>query len=67
MTSLYVQSIPVMTKYLRNLSSILNKGKAFADEKGMSHKEMLEFRLISDMRGYLPPLLPPFTLPTNNP
>ncbi|KAB5525668.1 hypothetical protein GE09DRAFT_1293192 [Coniochaeta sp. 2T2.1] len=51
MTSLYVQSIPVMTKYLRNLSHLLNKGKAFADQKGMSHKDMLEFRLISDMRG----------------
>ncbi|OIW23429.1 hypothetical protein CONLIGDRAFT_664503 [Coniochaeta ligniaria NRRL 30616] len=51
MTSLYLQSVPVMTKYLRNLSALLNKGKAFADQKEMKHTEMLEFRLIADMRG----------------
>jgi hypothetical protein len=51
MSSLYIQSIPVITKYLRNLSGIVDKGKAFADEKGMKHEEILEFRLIADMRG----------------
>lgn len=51
MTSLYLQSIPVLTKYLRNLSALLDKGRAFADQKNMKHEEMLEFRLIADMRG----------------
>lgn len=51
MTSLYLQSVPVLTKYLRNLSALLDKGRTFADQKNMKHEEMLEFRLISDMRG----------------
>lgn len=51
MSSLYVQTVPVMTKYLRNLAGLLNIGAKFADEKGMPHAEMLEFRLIADMRG----------------
>lgn len=51
MTSLYLQSVPVTIKYLRNFSALLDKGRAFADEKGMKHEEMLKFRLISDMQG----------------
>ncbi|KAH8911646.1 hypothetical protein BR93DRAFT_973253 [Coniochaeta sp. PMI_546] len=51
MTSLYLQSIPVMTKYLRNLSALLNKGRTFADQKEIKYEEILEFRLIADMRG----------------
>lgn len=59
MSSLYVQSIPVLTKYLRNLSHLLDKGKAFAEAKGMKHEEMLEFRLVADMRGYGETIPPP--------
>jgi hypothetical protein len=51
MSSLYIQSVPVTIKYLRNLSVLLDKGRAFADEKEMKHEEMLKFRLISDMQG----------------
>ena len=50
MTSLYKQSIPVFIKYLNNLSHILTKSEQYATEKGMAHKEMLEFRLRDDMR-----------------
>jgi hypothetical protein len=51
MTSLYKQSIPVLIKYLKGLSGLLQKAEKFANEKGMKHDEMLTFRLISDMRG----------------
>jgi uncharacterized protein len=47
--SLYEASIPVFTRALRNLSAILDKGRAFADEKGMPHSELLEARLFEDM------------------
>jgi hypothetical protein len=40
-----------MAKYLKGLSALLVKGQAFADQKPMSHEDMLTFRLISDMRG----------------
>ncbi|KAK0717417.1 hypothetical protein B0T26DRAFT_709867 [Lasiosphaeria miniovina] len=51
MTSLYKQSVPVFVKYLRGLSGLLEKGEKFANEKGMKHDEMLNFRLVPDMRG----------------
>lgn len=51
MTSLYQQSIPVLVKYLNNLSGIIEKGRQFADEKGMKHEELITFRLAPDMRG----------------
>jgi hypothetical protein len=47
--SLYEASIPVFVRGLRNLSAILDKGRAFADEKGIPHSELLEARLIEDM------------------
>lgn len=50
--TLYLQTVPVMIKYLRNLSGIVAKGEKFCDEKGISHEEMLNFRLVEDMRGY---------------
>lgn len=53
MTSLYNQSIPVLTKFLRNLSFILKKAADHADAKGMKHEEILKFRLIEDMRPYV--------------
>jgi hypothetical protein len=51
MTSLYKQSIPVFTKYLKNLSAIVKKGQAYADEKSIKHEDVLKYRLISDMQG----------------
>jgi hypothetical protein len=50
MSSLYNQSIPVMIKYLHNISKILDKTVAYADEKGLKHDEILSFRLREDMR-----------------
>ncbi|KAI0127090.1 hypothetical protein BJ170DRAFT_596649 [Xylariales sp. AK1849] len=51
MTSLHNQSIPVFTKYLASLSAIIRKGAKHADEKAIKHDEILNYRLISDMRG----------------
>ncbi|KKX32039.1 DUF1993 domain-containing protein [Rhizobium sp. LC145] len=47
--SLYDVSIPVFIRAFGNLSEILKKGEAFADEKGLTHQELLEARLIGDM------------------
>ncbi|KAK9770475.1 hypothetical protein AB5N19_02203 [Seiridium cardinale] len=51
MTSLYKQSIPIFTKYLNNLSGLVQKGAEYADEKAIKHDDILNYRLISDMRG----------------
>ncbi|CEI38533.1 hypothetical protein FVEN_g4902 [Fusarium venenatum] len=51
MTTLYKQSIPVLVKYLKNLSFMLQKGAKFCEEKSIKHEDMLSYRLISDMRG----------------
>ncbi|QPC74417.1 hypothetical protein HYE68_005169 [Fusarium pseudograminearum] len=51
MTTLYQQSIPVLVKYLKNLSFLLQKSAAFCEERSLKHEEMLSYRLISDMRG----------------
>ncbi|KAF4968426.1 hypothetical protein FSARC_4223 [Fusarium sarcochroum] len=51
MTTLYQQSIPVLVKYLKSLSFMLQKGAKFCEEKGVKHEELLTYRLISDMRG----------------
>ena len=48
---MYQQTIPVLTKYLLNLSALLDKGAKFADENGLKHEEMLNFRLAPDMKG----------------
>ena len=47
--SLYDISIPVFLRAFQNLSEILKKGEAFADENGLPHSELLQARLISDM------------------
>jgi len=47
--SLYDASIPLFIRAFGNLSAILEKGRAFADEKGMPLGELLEARLIEDM------------------
>jgi hypothetical protein len=48
-TSLYDLTIPVFTRALNNLSAILEKGRAFADETGLDHAVLLEARLVADM------------------
>jgi hypothetical protein len=47
--SLYDASIPLFIRGFGNLSAILEKGRAFADEKGLPHSDLLEARLIEDM------------------
>ncbi|MDF2116893.1 DUF1993 domain-containing protein [Roseiarcaceae bacterium H3SJ34-1] len=47
--SLYDISIPPVIKGLRNLSAILERGRAHANEAGIAHATMLEARLFADM------------------
>ncbi|MGF9562062.1 DUF1993 domain-containing protein [Neorhizobium sp. JUb45] len=47
--SLYDITLPAFIRAFENLSAILKKGEAFADEKGLDHKTLLEARLIEDM------------------
>ena len=49
MPSMYDASIPVFIRTFRNLLAILDKGEAFAKEKGLDPKELTEARLIHDM------------------
>ncbi len=47
--TLYDISIPVFLRAFDNLTEILKKGEAFADEKGIPHAQLLEARLYEDM------------------
>ncbi len=47
--TLYDISIPVFLRALGNLTEILKKGEAFANEKGIPHDELLQGRLYEDM------------------
>ncbi|MBA2934054.1 DUF1993 domain-containing protein [Sphingomonas sp. CGMCC 1.13654] len=47
--SLYDASVPVFIRGFSSLSAILDKGRAFADEGGLPHAELLEARLFDDM------------------
>lgn len=47
--SLYDASIPLFLRGFDTLSAILEKGRAFADETGIAHSDLLEARLIEDM------------------
>ena len=47
--SLYDVTIPVFIRAFGILSRNLAKAKAFAEEKGMAHEELLNARLIDDM------------------
>ena len=49
--TLYELSIPVFVRSLTNLSAILKKAEAYADEKGMPHAKLLEARLVDDMHA----------------
>lgn len=47
--SLYDVSIPLYLRALANLSAILDRAVAFAEEKGIPHSDLLEARLYEDM------------------
>jgi len=47
--TLYDISIPVFLRAFDNLTEILKKGEAFADENGIPHAQLLEARLYEDM------------------
>jgi uncharacterized protein len=47
--SMYQASIPVFTRALTNLRGVLQKGEAFAAEKGFSPDVLAQTRLIADM------------------
>lgn len=49
MPALYDVSIPAFIRGLKNLSNMLEKGKAFAAEQGMDLAELLDARLIDEM------------------
>ena len=49
MPSLYEITIPPFRRALSNLSKNIEKGRAFADEKGIAHEDLLGARLYPDM------------------
>ncbi len=48
-TDLHTLTAPVFIRALNNLDKILDKGRAFAAEKGIDEQELLDARLIDDM------------------
>lgn len=48
-TDLYALTAPIFVRALTNLDTILDKGRAFAAEKGIGEQELLDARLIGDM------------------
>jgi len=48
-TDLHVLMAPVFVRALTNLDKILDKGRAYAAEKGIDEQELLDARLIEDM------------------
>lgn len=47
--SMYQASVPVFTRALANLRHVLEKGEAFAGEKGIDPAVLVQSRLIADM------------------
>ncbi|HEX7784235.1 MAG TPA: DUF1993 domain-containing protein [Sphingobium sp.] len=47
--SLYDVSVPVFIRSLGNLSIMLDKGRVFADERGVAHADLLQASLFEDM------------------
>ena len=47
--SLYEITVPVMVTGFRNMSKFLDRGRAYADEKGIAHIKLLNARLADDM------------------
>lgn len=48
-TDLHTLTAPVFIRALTALSKILDKGRAFADDQGIAHADLLDARLIEDM------------------
>jgi hypothetical protein len=48
-TDLHALTAPVFVRALNNLDKILDKGRAYAAEKGIDEQELLDARLVSDM------------------
>lgn len=48
-TDLHTLAFSPLLRGLSNLSAILEKGRAWADEQGVPHAQLLEARLIDDM------------------
>lgn len=49
MNPIYEYTVPMFKKMLHNLSGLLEKGEAYAKEKGMSESELLDSRMAPDM------------------
>ena len=49
MIFMYDASIPVFKRFLTNLTTILTKANAYADDKGIEHSALLTARLYPDM------------------
>jgi hypothetical protein len=47
--SMYVASVPVLTRALRNLSAVLSKGEAHAAARNLDQAVLLGYRLAPDM------------------
>ena len=47
--SLYEITVPVMITGFGNMSKFLDRGRAYADEKGIAHVKLLNARLADDM------------------
>ena len=47
--SMYQASVPVFIRALRNMRAVLQKGEAFANERGFASEVLLQTRLIADM------------------
>ena len=47
--SLYEITVPVMIAGFDNMSKFLDRGRAYADEKGITHSKLLNARLADDM------------------
>jgi hypothetical protein len=47
--SLYEITVPVMIAGLDNMSKFLDRGRGYADEKGIAHASLLNARLAEDM------------------
>ena len=47
--SLYEITVPVMIAAFDNMSKFLDRGRAYADEKGIAHAKLLNARLADDM------------------
>lgn len=50
-TSLYNQSVPVLIRYLTNLSGLLTKATQHCEAKGVAPEDLISSKLADDMKG----------------